>query len=72
MSGCYNDWFNYWIKLAETSDRPIYFFRFEDVIKDPSKELKNVFKFILGMESIEDTVIEHRIKEVLAWSKEKN
>ena len=58
--------------MAETTDRPIYFFRFEDVIKDPGKELKEIFRFILGLESIEGTVVEHRINEVMKWSTEKN
>ena len=68
----YNKWYNYWIKMAETTDIPIYFFRFEDVIHNPGKELKEIFRFILGLESIEGTVIEHRIDEVMSWSKEKN
>ena len=58
--------------MAETTDRPIYFFRFEDVVRDPSKELKEIFRFILGIESIEGTVIEHRINEVMQWSTERN
>ena len=58
--------------MAETTNKPIYFFRFEDVLADPSKELKEIFRFILGMESIEGTVIEHRIEEVMKWSAEKN
>ena len=43
----------------------IYFFRFEDVMRDPRGELINIFKFMLGMESLEGTVIERRIEEVL-------
>ena len=62
-------WYSYWFKFAETSDVPVYFFRFEDVIANPGKELKEIFRFILGMQSIEGTVIEHRINEVMAWSK---
>ena len=58
--------------MAETTNKPIYFFRFEDVLADPSKELKEIFRFILGIQSIEGTVIEHRIEEVMKWSAEKN
>lgn len=35
----YNHWFNYWIKMAETTERPIYFFRFEDVMENPRLEI---------------------------------
>ena len=68
----YNKWYKYWFKMAEESNIPIYFFRFEDVIHNPGKELKEIFRFILGLETIEGTVIEHRIDEVMSWSKEKN
>ena len=57
--------------MAETTEKPIYFFRFEDVIRNPGKELKELFCFILGLESIEGTVMEHRIDEVMKWSEEK-
>ena len=67
-----NKWYSYWFEVAETSDIPIYFFRFEDVIANPGKELKEIYRFVLGMESIEGTVIEHRIDEVMGWSTEKN
>ena len=43
--------------MAETTDRPIYFFRFEDVIANPEKEIGEVMRFILGLESIEGTVM---------------
>ena len=71
-SDAYSKWYEYWINIAETTDRPVFFFRFEDVVKDPAKELKEVFRFILGMESIEGTVIERRVDEVAAWSAEQN
>lgn len=44
--------------MAEQTDKPIYFFRFEDVMDNPRKELTNLMKFILGMESTEGTVLE--------------
>ena len=62
----YNEWHRYWITIAEESDRPVYFFRFEDVLQNPRKELTNLFKFILGVESLEGTVMERRIEDVLA------
>ena len=39
--------------------------RFEDIISDPYTHLKRMFEFILGVEDIEGTYIDHRIKEVL-------
>jgi hypothetical protein len=51
-------WHQYWIDMAEQTDKPIYFFRFEDVMANPRKELTNLMKFILGMESTEGTVLE--------------
>jgi hypothetical protein len=51
-------WHQYWIDMAEQTDKPIYFFRFEDVMENPRKELTNLMKFILGMESTEGTVLE--------------
>lgn len=58
--------------MAEKTDKPIYFFRFEDVMTNPRQELKNLMKFILGMESTEGTVLEQRIEDVLAMGKEAN
>ena len=58
--------------MAEKGDKLIYFFRFEDVIANPRKELCDLMQFVLGLESIEGTVIEHRINEVLNWDPSKN
>ena len=71
-SDAYHKWYKYWIHQAETTERPIYFFRFEDVIANPTRELKEIFRFILGMDSIEGTIIERRIDEVMSWSAERN
>ena len=57
----YNRWNNYWLEQAHTTDKPIYFFRFEDVMDNPRQELEDLMKFILGMESLEGTVIQQRI-----------
>lgn len=51
-------WHEYWIKMAKETDKPIYFFRFEDVMVNPRRELTNLMKFILGIDSLEGTVIE--------------
>ena len=50
----------------------MYFFRFEDILANPEGELRELFKFILGMDSLDGTVIEQRIKDVLAMGAKKN
>ena len=51
-------WHNYWVKMAKTTEKPIYFFRFEDIMANPRIELHKLMKFILGMEDLTGTVIE--------------
>lgn len=68
----YKQWFEHWLHIAETTDKPVYFFRFEDILSQPEEELKNLFKFILGMEDIEGTVIERRIQDVMNMGSKKN
>jgi len=68
----YRHWNLHWIKKAESTNCPIYFFRFEDVLQNPREELQNLFKFILGLESLEGTVIERRIDDVLNIGKQAN
>ena len=57
----YHIWFKHWINVAQNTDKPVYFFRFEDILQNSGEELNNLFKFILGMDSLEGTVIERRI-----------
>lgn len=57
--------------MSETTDKPIYFFRFEDIMANPEEELTKLFRFILGMDSLEGTVIEQRIKEVIRMGSKK-
>lgn len=58
--------------MAENTDRPIYFFRFEDILANPEHELRELFKFILGIDELEGTVIEKRIEDVMAMGSKKN
>lgn len=58
--------------MAETTERPIYFFRFEDVMANPRKEISKLFQFVLGMDTLEGTVLETRIEEILSMGSEKN
>lgn len=59
-------WHEYWIRQAR-SGKPIYFFRFEDILSSPRQHLRDLMGFVLGMtdEEIVGTVIEKRIEEVL-------
>ena len=69
---CYNRWFRYWLNLAENTDKVVYFFRFEDVLTNPREVLTELFQFILGLESLEGTVMEQRIEECLKMGVKKN
>ncbi len=48
---------------AEEQRIPVYFFRFEDLLNDPYPVFKQMFEFLLGVENIEGTFIDHRIKQ---------
>ena len=45
---------------------PCYYVRYEDLILDPEPVLKELFKFMLGADNIEGTVIEKRIQDYVA------
>jgi hypothetical protein len=49
---------------------PVLFCRFEDLITTPKQALSDIFAFVLGTPSIEGTVIEQRIEDVLKVGKE--
>lgn len=57
----YRKWHDYWLNVAREGKIPVYFFRFEDVLKNKQHELNELMRFILGMDTIEGTVIEKRI-----------
>ena len=42
-----------------------FFFRFEDLLMNPEPVLKDMFRFILAEENLENTIIEKRIKDVV-------
>ena len=46
------------------SEIPTYFMRFEDLRDDPVPVLTNLFRFLLDVERLDDTVCLRRIKEV--------
>ena len=45
---------------------PTYFVRYEDLLQNPTPILMDVFKIVLGVNSLEGTIIERRIEEVSA------
>jgi hypothetical protein len=49
---------------------PTFRVRYEDLVIDPKTTLTDLFRFILGIESLEGTVAEHRIDQVLAKGKD--
>lgn len=50
---------------SQKSAIPVYFFRFEDLITNPYQITKEVFAFVLGVPSIEDTYLDYRIRKVI-------
>lgn len=61
----FNRWVSHWIGVAESKKLPVIFVRFEDLLNDLENQLQMIFKFLLGMDSVEGTVIEQRIKHAL-------
>lgn len=50
-------------KLAK--EIPTYIFRYEDLVINPEPVLHECFRFLLNVPSLEGTVVEARIKEVV-------
>ena len=62
-TGCVYD---YWIDVANSKTIPVYFFRFEDLMTDTERILKEIFEFSMGVESLKDTYLEKRIHDAVA------
>ena len=41
-------WHDYWLDKVRTSEVPIYFFRFEDLLINPEPILKDIFRMVLA------------------------
>ncbi len=54
------------INECKSKNVPIYIVRYEDLLTSPKENLKEVFKFILGVSSLEGTFVDHQIEKVLA------
>ena len=55
----WRDFHRYWI---ETKD--VYFLRFEDLTSDPVTTLTGIFKYLLGVSTLEGSEIEQRIRQL--------
>ena len=71
------DWWNEMVKMfskrhatyydllhqdcVEKKLNPVYYMRYEDLLKDKRKELEQIFKFILELDDIEGTNVQRRI-----------
>lgn len=51
------------MKICKEKGIPLYIMRQEDLITDPVGTCSEAFSFILGVESIEGTVIQRKIRE---------
>ena len=75
-----SDWWRRFIKATSTAQNesirsmrsqvqpviPIYFVRYEDLVLNPEPVLRELFAFLLAVETIEGTVIEKRIQDYVA------
>lgn len=61
----YNNVIDYHLTGAERGIVPTHFYRFEDLIADPYNTLKKIFEFVFGVETIEGTYLEKRLKRVI-------
>jgi len=60
-----NDFFAHIYSCYKDKKVPIHFIRFEELRSNPKPVLDNLFKFLLNVDSLEGTVAEARINEVL-------
>ena len=62
----WSQFYEYYLNIAKNKKIPIYFFRYEDIVADPSKILREIFEFSLNVESLEGTYLKKRLDEVMA------
>ena len=59
-------YYKYLIKDCVTEGQnPIYFLRYEDLVKDQAKELKGLFRFLLDKDDLTGTNVLKRIEAVV-------
>jgi hypothetical protein len=58
--------YDYWLEVAKNKTIPVYFFRFEDLMTDTERILREIFEFSLGVDSLKDTYLEKRLVEAVS------
>jgi hypothetical protein len=53
------------IDEAKEKKVPLLFIRYEDLVTSPGETLTDIFKFILGVDSLEGSVIQKRIDDAV-------
>jgi hypothetical protein len=61
----YKDYHEEIVRLMKEKKIPFHVVRYEDLLDNPEPTLKEMFAFMLGVESIEGTVAERRVKEII-------
>ena len=61
----YRRFYDYHLDLAKQRRIPILFLRFEDMLMDPEPQLRNIMRFLLGIDDLNGTNAERRVKEVI-------
>ena len=54
----WTEFYAYWLNLARSKQTPVYFVRYEDLVKDKVNTIKPTLAFMLATNSIEGTYIE--------------
>ena len=61
----YRRFYDYHLDLAKQRRIPILFLRFEDMLMDPEPQLRDIMRFLLGIDDLTGTNAERRVKEVI-------
>jgi len=59
----YKEAYSYWMEAAKEKKFPVYFVKYEDYCANPTENLIDTFRFLMGEENLEGTYIEERIKK---------
>lgn len=66
ITDIYGRFFDVYLKDINTREAPMLFVRFEDLLMNPEPELRNIMRFMLGVNDISGTNAERRVNEVIA------
>lgn len=59
--GCWISFHDYWLNKAKSDKIPLFLFRYEDVKKDLSVVMKDLFRFVIGNQDLEGSYIFKKI-----------